>query len=73
MKYFEEIENVLSADLSFDNFVEALEFVNQCGELFEQHKHHGDISIFDYARVNIMLTTHEAGNTVTEKDTKLAS
>jgi len=72
MKYFEQIEDVLTADFSFDDFAEALNFVNQCGELFEQHGHHGDIGIFDYSQVNIMLTTHSAGNTVTEKDTKLA-
>jgi len=73
MKYFDEIENVLTADFSFNDFAEALSFVNQCGELFEQCNHHGDIGIFDYARVNIMLTTHSAGDTVTEKDTELAN
>jgi len=73
MKYFEQIEGVLNAEFSFGNFTEALSFVNQCGDLFEQHNHHGDIGIFDYSRVSIMLTTHDAGNTVTEKDTNLAS
>ncbi len=73
MKYFEQMDDVLTADFSFDNFTEALNFVNKCGELFEEHNHHPDISIYDYCQVNIMSTTHDAGNTVTEKDRGMAN
>jgi 4a-hydroxytetrahydrobiopterin dehydratase len=39
--------------------------------LAEQHDHHPEWSNI-YNKVTIILRTHEAGNTVTDKDKKLA-
>lgn len=55
----------------FKNFSEALQFVNQVGEIAESNNHHPDILLHDYKKVTITLFTHDE-NSVTEKDLKLA-
>ena len=54
----------------FENFAEALAFVNKVGELAEQANHHPDIS-FGWGYAEIALTTHDAGG-LTENDFALA-
>ena len=54
----------------FADFLAALRFVNQVGELAEQAGHHPDIDI-RYNRVRLALITHDAGG-LTEKDFVLA-
>jgi 4a-hydroxytetrahydrobiopterin dehydratase len=56
----------------FENFVKAMEFVNKIAVLAEKAQHHPDIHIFAYKNVKITLSTHDAGNTVTQKDIDLA-
>ncbi len=51
---------------SFDDFVGAMEFVNQVAGLAERLQHHPDIMI-RYSKVTLTLSTHDAGG-VTEKD-----
>jgi 4a-hydroxytetrahydrobiopterin dehydratase len=55
----------------FKDFVAALRFVNQVGDLAEAAGHHPDIDI-RYNRVRLALTTHDAGG-LTEKDFELAA
>lgn len=52
------------------DFVAALRFVNQVGELSEAAGHHPDIDI-RYSRVRLGLMTHDAGG-LTGKDFSLA-
>jgi len=54
----------------FKNFREAIAFVNRVAELAEEARHHPDITI-RYNRVQLLLTTHEAGG-ITERDIALA-
>jgi len=54
----------------FKNFREAMAFVNRVAELAEEARHHPDITI-RYNRVQLLLTTHEAGG-ITERDVALA-
>jgi 4a-hydroxytetrahydrobiopterin dehydratase len=54
----------------FADFVAALRFVNQVGELAEAAGHHPDIDI-RYNRVRLSLVSHDAGG-LTEKDFALA-
>ena len=61
----------LTREFAFNSFVEALEFINRVGEMAERQNHHPTI-INTYNRVRLELTTHDAGNTVTEKDWDLA-
>jgi 4a-hydroxytetrahydrobiopterin dehydratase len=61
----------LTRDFAFNSFAEALAFINRVGEMAERQNHHPTI-INTYNRVRLELTTHDAGNTVTEKDWALA-
>jgi len=61
----------LAREFAFNTFAEALEFINQIGEIAERQNHHPTI-LNTYNRVRLELTTHDAGNQVTEKDWALA-
>lgn len=63
--------NTLSAEFKFDNFTQAFAFMTEVAFLAEQHQHHPNWSNV-WNTVNIALTTHDAGNTVTDKDYELA-
>ena len=66
-----EVDNALVAELQFKDFVNAFAFMTEVAELAEQHQHHPEWSNV-YNRVTIRLTTHDAGNTITDKDRNLA-
>ena len=55
----------------FKNFTEALGFIVKVGVISEKMNHHPELFNV-YNKVNIRLTTHDAGG-VTYKDIKLAS
>lgn len=54
----------------FNDFIQAIEFVNKLVEPSEAIQHHPDIEI-SYNKVTINLTTHDAGG-LTQKDFDLA-
>ena len=62
--------DTLTRTWTFDNFIGAIEFVNRLVDPAESAGHHPDISI-SYNKVNISLTTHDAGG-LTDKDFELA-
>lgn len=68
---WEHTEQTIHKDFEFENFSQALNFVNKVGDLAEQANHHPDILLHDYKKVEIKLTTHDKGR-VTDKDTSLA-
>jgi len=68
---WQEKDNALVADLRFKDFVAAFRFMTIVAELAEVHMHHPEWTNV-YNRVRIKLTTHDAGNVVTEKDRALA-
>lgn len=49
------------ASFEFEDFKNALEFVNKVGNLAEIEGHHPDIKIYDYKYVGITLYTHKIG------------
>jgi len=51
---------------NFENFAEALDFVNKIGAIAEQQDHHPDIT-FGWGYAEIYLTTHDAGG-ITRRD-----
>lgn len=55
----------------FEDFVEAMAFVNKVAEAAERADHHPDIDI-RWNKVHLTLTTHSAG-VLTTKDTDLAA
>lgn len=68
---WEEKDNKLVKEFSFNDFQEAFAFMTRVAFLAEAHNHHPNWSNV-YNQVRIELTTHDAGNIVTEKDRKLA-
>ncbi len=68
---WQEDDHSLTADLVFADFKSAFRFMTIVAELAENHNHHPEWSNV-YNRVSIRLTTHDAGNKITEKDRNLA-
>lgn len=66
-----EEDNKLKKTFEFKNFPEAFAFMTRVAFLAEAHNHHPDWSNV-YNKVMIELTTHDQGNTVTQKDKELA-
>lgn len=71
MVHFIETGNALQARFEFSDFISAFAFMTQVALLAEKMQHHPDWSNV-YNVVEIRLSTHDAGNVVTEKDRKLA-
>lgn len=67
---WDEEDNKISKQFTFEDFKTALEFVIKVGELAEKQNHHPDIEL-GWGRVKVTLTTHSEGK-VTEKDKALA-
>ncbi|MCE0521668.1 MAG: 4a-hydroxytetrahydrobiopterin dehydratase [Methylacidiphilales bacterium] len=66
-----ESGNALTRTIRRADFVEALALVVEIGKLAEAANHHPDIDI-RYRTVQLSLSTHDAGHTITEKDFALA-
>ena len=64
-------EHHLEREFSFDDFRQALDFVNRVGELAEEEGHHPDIC-FGYGKAKIDLWTHKI-NGLHENDFILAA
>ncbi|KYG83520.1 4a-hydroxytetrahydrobiopterin dehydratase [Roseivirga echinicomitans] len=69
---WEEKDNKLVRKFEFTDFVEAFGFMTKVAICAEKMNHHPNWSNV-YNTVTIELTTHDAGNTITDKDRKLAS
>ena len=65
-------EDKLSRKYRFANFTEAMGFINEMAFACEKANHHPELFNV-YNRVEIGLTTHDAGNKVTQKDEDLAA
>jgi len=66
-----EQNNSLYRKIEFKNFSEALAFMVQAGLEAEKMNHH-PLWTNVYNKVEIWLSTHDAGDIVTEKDVQLA-
>ena len=67
-----EKDNKLIKTFEFKDFTEAFGFMCKVAIEAEKMNHHPNWSNV-WNKVSFELTTHDAGNTVTEKDRKLAS
>ena len=66
-----EVEGAtVTRTVEFEEFSEAIDFVNDLAEIAEEAQHHPDIDI-RYNRVTVVLTSHDLGG-VTELDLQLA-
>ena len=68
---WKEIDNKLIAEFQFDDFISAFAFMTKVAILAEKMDHHPFWTNV-YNKVTIELSTHDAGNIVTEKDHQLA-
>ncbi len=68
---WKEENNALYKKFSFANFQEAFSFMTKVAFIAEKMNHHPRWTNV-YNSVEIWLSTHDAGNTVTDKDRKLA-
>lgn len=66
-----EKENTLYRAFTFKDFKEAFAFMTRVAALAEAQNHHPTWTN-TYNKVEIWLSTHDAGNTVTAKDHELA-
>lgn len=66
-----EKDNSLQATFKFKDFVTAFSFMTAVAFNVEKQNHHPTWEN-TYNQVKITLTTHDEGNTITEKDKKLA-
>lgn len=71
MENWEESPEKLARNFEFSDFVEAFSFMTAVAIVAEKMNHHPNWSNV-YNEVKIELSSHDAGNKVTEKDRKLA-
>ena len=69
---WEEKGNKLYRKFKFKNFSEAFSFMTRVALAAEKMDHHPKWTN-EYNQLEIWLSTHDAGDVVTEKDKKLAS
>jgi 4a-hydroxytetrahydrobiopterin dehydratase len=68
---YDEKKNLIARTIEFDEFMDAIDFVNDLAEIAEEAQHHPDI-IIKHSRVTLRLTTHDVGG-VTDLDIQLAA
>lgn len=69
---WKEENNKLKRSFEFKDFSEAFAFMTRVALVAEKMDHHPEWSNV-WNKVNIELSTHSAGNKITEKDRALAS
>ena len=68
---WKEENNQLVREFEFRNFIDAFAFMTRVAILAEKYNHHPEWTNV-YNRLTIRLSTHDAGDVVTDKDRKLA-
>ncbi|GAB3256931.1 4a-hydroxytetrahydrobiopterin dehydratase [Larkinella harenae] len=68
---WKEENNQLTRTFEFQDFSEAFAFMTRVALVAEKMDHHPEWTN-TYNKVSFRLCTHDAGNTVTDKDRKLA-
>jgi 4a-hydroxytetrahydrobiopterin dehydratase len=71
MTTWKEENQVLLKTFTFASFEEAMQFMQNATPFISESDHHPTWSN-TYNRVEVRLTTHDAGNMITDKDRKLA-
>jgi len=65
-----EEQGKLVKQYKFKDFEQAMLFINRIAEICEKENHHPEIYNV-YAKVKLSFCTHDAGNSITEKDYRL--
>jgi 4a-hydroxytetrahydrobiopterin dehydratase len=69
---WKEENNQLKRNFEFKNFIDAFAFMTKVALIAEKMNHHPNWSNV-YNKVSIALFTHDANDSITEKDRKLAA
>lgn len=69
---WKEENNCLKRTFKFNDFTEAFAFMTRVAFIAEKMNHHPEWTNV-YNRVEISLSTHDAGNRVTDKDRSMAA
>ncbi len=67
---FKDDRQCIVRTIEFEEFMEAIDFVNDLAEIAEEAQHHPDIEI-RFNKVTLQLTSHDVGG-ITELDVQLA-
>jgi len=65
-------DNHLVRAFTFTDFHQAMDFINKVADIANSLDHHPEMRNI-YNKVWLRLTTHDAGNTITEKDRTFAA
>lgn len=69
---WQEQDNQLKRSFQFKDFITAWSFLTKVAIVAEKQNHHPHITNV-YNKVELSLSTHDAGGIVTDKDRKLAA
>ncbi|AET33202.1 4a-hydroxytetrahydrobiopterin dehydratase [Pyrobaculum ferrireducens] len=64
-------EECIVYKLRFKTYIDAVRFLTHLAEIAERHGHHPDVEL-KYTNLVLRLTTHDAGNKITDRDLALA-
>lgn len=70
-KQWEEVNNKLYKIIIFKDFLQAFAFMEKVAKLAERESHHPRWCN-EYNKLEIWLSTHDAGDVVTDKDRNMA-
>ncbi len=71
LPYWTRSGSAIERTFQFDDFSNAMKFVNHIAALAEELNHHPDIHI-SFNKVKLVLTSHDSGG-VTQRDVNLAT
>jgi 4a-hydroxytetrahydrobiopterin dehydratase len=64
-------DDKISKELAFNDFLDALDFINKLSSYFESMDHHPDMHIF-YSKILFELQRFDIGGKVTDRDIEVA-
>jgi 4a-hydroxytetrahydrobiopterin dehydratase len=68
---WENEDHILKHKFRFKDYFETIKFINEVADIANTQNHHPTM-IVDFDRVEVLVTTHEIGNMLTQKDFDLA-
>ncbi|MDG2062464.1 MAG: 4a-hydroxytetrahydrobiopterin dehydratase [Flavobacteriaceae bacterium] len=68
---WENEDHILKYKFHFKDYFETIKFINEVADIANTQNHHPTM-IVDFDRVEVLVTTHEIGNMLTQKDFDLA-
>lgn len=66
-----EVDGKLQCEFEFSDFSESLNFINKISLVCESENQHPEIN-WIYNKITLKLSTHDAGDIITDKDIKLS-